>query len=291
MEKKVSFERFLFGDGNEIVIDDMEFCVDRIVKLPKIRPHKLETAVELSIKYSILADFRLKLLEKSTECPVLIYQLNKRGILVFEEIKPYLYGTDSFLLSFYFRKEIKDFKSFIESNYKHYDFDESFFMNENDIDQQIEYGFLPSSIEYCLKYDVIDDLVVFDNLNQKAKWSPFEWSYKAEYLDYISFAGFFGSIKCFKHLLLKGFGINESVLLMVVCSGCLDLFHLCQGQHIITTEIVCKASEFCHLSLLVFMKENGADINAKTPRLEFLNLIGLLFIMLLKKVILLLLNI
>ena len=68
---------------------------------------------------------------------------------------------------------------------------------------------------------------------------------------------------------MKGFGINESVLLMVVCSGCLDLFHLCQVQHIITTESLCKASEFCHLSLMIFMKENGVDINAKNKDLEY----------------------
>jgi len=51
MDQKVSFERFLFGDGNEIKINDMEFCVNRIFMLPKIRPHQLEKAVCLSIEY------------------------------------------------------------------------------------------------------------------------------------------------------------------------------------------------------------------------------------------------
>jgi len=56
------------------------------------------------------------------------------------------------------------------------DFDESFIENANDIDQLIEFGYHPSSMEYCLKYDVIDDLLKIDNKNQEAKWSPFEWS-------------------------------------------------------------------------------------------------------------------
>jgi len=269
MEVKTSFERFLFGDGNEIVIDDMEFCVNRIIMLPKIRPHQLETAVRLSVEYCKSTDFRRKLLEKYKDCPVLIYQLHKRGILVFEEIEQFLGNTNTFLISYYFRKEIKDFESFIKRKFKPEDFDESFFENENDIDQMIEYGFHPSSIEYCLKYDVNDDLAIWDNLNQKVSWSPFEWSFKPEYLDLLSFTGFFGSIKCFKHLLLKGFEVNDNVLSMVVCCGCFDLFHICQRHQFVTPNLVCKASEFFRIPLLVFMIENGADINAKSSNVEY----------------------
>jgi len=290
MEEKISFERFLFGEGNEIRINDIEFCVDRIIELPKIRPHNLERAVRLSIEYCKLADFRRKLLEKSNECPILIFQLYKRGVLVFGEIEPFSRNGNTFLLYYYFRKEIEDFYSFIKNKSKPYGIDESFFENENDMDQLIEYGFLPSSIEYCLKYDVIDSLLNMD-FNQKAKWSPFEWSNKPEYLDLLSFSGFFGSIKCFKHLLMKGLEIKENVLSMVVCGGCFDLFHICQGQDFLTPILVCKVSEFFHLPLLDFMVENGADIISKDKNVEFLYLIRLLFIMLLQKVILWLLNI
>jgi len=261
MEEKISFENFLFGDGNEIIIDDVEFCVDRIIALPKIRPHNLEKAVTISVDYCKSTDFQRKLLEKSKKCPVLIYQLYKRGVFVFEEIEPFLKNDSTFLLSYYFRKEIKDFDSFIKSKSKPNDIDESFFENENDIDQMVEYGFIQSSIEYCLKYDVIDELVGFDNLNQEAKWSPFEWSYQPQYLDLLSFAGFFGSIKCFKHLLMKEFVINDDVLSMVVCSGSFDLFHICQGQQLLRPNLVGKASEFFHLQFLVFMNENGVSIN------------------------------
>ena len=262
MKEKISFERFLFGEGNENAIDDIEFCVDRVVMLPKIRPHQHEKAVIISTEYCNLADFRRKLLEKSNECPSLIYQLFKRGVLVFGEIDPFLHDRYTFLLSYYFRKEIKDFDSFIKKKYKPKGIDISFFKKENDIDQLIKYGYLQTSIEYCLKYDVIDDLLNMD-FNQKAKWSPFEWSNKPEYLDLLSFSGFFGSIRCFKHLLMNGFEINVNVLLMVVCSGCFDLFHLCQDQQSITPDYVCKASEFFRQPLLVFMIENGALINAK----------------------------
>ena len=155
---------------------------------------------------------------------------------------------DTFLLSYYFWKEIEDFGSFIKSKYKPGGFEETFFENANDIDQLIEYGFLPSSIEYCLKYDVIDSLLNMDDLNPKAKWSLFEWSNKPEYLDLLSFAGFFGSIKCFKHLLMKGLEIKENVLSMVVCGGCFDLFHLCKGQQFVTPSIFLE-----HLSFSTYL--------------------------------------
>jgi len=269
MDEKIAFERFLFGGGNEIIIDDIEFFVDRIVMLPKIRPHELEKSLRLSIQKCEIADFRRKILAKSNECPVLIHKLFKRGVFVFKEIEPFLIRSDTFLLCYYFRKEIEDFNNFIKTKDKLYRFNQSFFEKESYIDQLIDFGFLPSSVEYCLKYDVVDDLVGFDKLNQKAIWSPFEWSYQPKYDDLLSFAGFFGSIKCFKHLLMKGFKINENVLSMVVCSGSFDLYHLCQVEHCIIPILVCEASKFLHLQLLVFLVENGYDINSKDKDNKF----------------------
>ena len=292
MEEKIAFEEFLYGDGKKTVMNDMEFCVDRIIMLPKIRPLQLEKAMKVSTEYCQIVDFRRRILEKSNECPVLVYQLYKRGIFVFEEIQPLLRPRNTFLLCYYYRKEINDFESFIQTKDKPYDFDELCLENTNDIDKLVEYGFLPSSIEFCLKYDVIDDLVVFDNLDIETKWSPFEWSVKPQYLDLLSFTGFFGSIKCFKHLIMKGFEIKDEVLSMVICSGCLDLFHLCQGQQLFTPESFFKVSEFCHLTLLVFKLDNGACINANnkygdTP-LHFLlrmDILVLLNVLLIKKLI------
>jgi len=261
MEEKISFERFLYEGENEIIINDMEFCVDRIINLPKFHPHKLEKAVDFSIEYCRISDFRRKILEKSNKCPVLIYQLYKRDIFDFNEIKPVLLMRNAFILCYYFRKEIYNFEDFIQKKAKKYGIDFSFLNNESDIDQLIETGFLPISIEYCLKYDVIDDLKNFQITNSSAKWSPFEWSSKPTYLDFLSFSGFFGSIKCFKYLLMNGLEINENVISMVVCSGCFDLFHLCQGHDNITTESLSKASEFCHLPLIIFLLEHGVDCN------------------------------
>ena len=273
MEEKISFERFLFGDGNEVFIDDMEFCVDRIVILPKIRPHHLEKALRLSLQYCQIADFRGKLLEKIDQCPALIHKLYKRGVFVFKEIEPYMREFDSILLYYYFRKQIDDFNTIIQCKRKPENFGNFSTDETKDIDQLIEYGFYPSSIEYLLKYDVIDELESNNILNEKAQWSPFEWSNRPKYLDLLSFSGFFGSIKCFKHLLIKGFKINDKVFSMVVCNGCFDLFHLCQEQRFLTSDIICMASTSFQLSLLTFMFENGADMNSRDKKYKIQYLI------------------
>jgi len=65
---------------------------------------------------------------------------------------------------------------------------------------------------------------------------------------------------------MKGIEINEGVISMVVCSVCIDLFHLCKVQQFFAPMSVCKASEFCHLPLLVFMYENGASIRLQDQR-------------------------
>lgn len=59
-------------------------------------------------------------------------------------------------------------------------------------------------IEYCLKNDVINEYTYFNITNQEAKWSK-----KPKYFDLLSFSGYFGSIKCFKHLIMKCFEIND----------------------------------------------------------------------------------
>jgi len=278
MEERILFEKFVFNDEKAIFINEIEFCIDRIIFLPQIRPHKLEKAVKLSEEYCQISDFRRKMLEKSIECPFLIYRLYKKGFFKFYELDPFLMRRDSFLLCYYFRKEIDDFNSIIQCKEPPNVIDKSFLENENEIDQLIEFGFYPSSVEYCLKYDFIDDFSDLNIKNQEAKWSPFEWSKKPKYLDLLSFSGYFGSVKCFKHLLMRGFEINNQVLSMVVCSGSFDLYHLCKGPGSLSSDCLCMSSEFFHLSLLAFMIENGADINGKDNSFELNCLIKLLFI-------------
>jgi len=270
MEEKIVFERYLYNNGVEfndikpLELTDLDFLVNRIVIFPSLRPLKLEKLVRLCFNYCNNTEFKQKLLDKSNNCYVLIYRLYKKGIFTSNDIMGILNNVDSLIFCYYFRNEINDFKTFILNKNRPYDFDDSFVENENDIDLLSQYGFLPSSIEYCLKNDDISALQEFSFVNRReAKWSPFEWSYKPDYLDFLSFAGFFGSIKCFEHLLKEGYEINDNVKISCVCSGSIEIFHLIKGTQSVSADYVCKSSVFNHLGLLTLMLETGISVDIK----------------------------
>jgi len=267
MNDKISFEESLFGDEKEFILDEIDvgFCLDRIIEIPSLRPLKIERAVEICIRYCQNHEFRREILKKIYKCPILIYRLYKRSVFVYSEIEPLLRSRNSFIPSYYFRKEIEDFNSFITSKKKPFDLDNSFLENEEEIDKIIEYGFVPSSVEYCLKYDdfaVFRD--VFTTYPNNVRWSPLEWSARPSSLEILAFSGYFGSIRCFKHLILNGFTINDNVRSLIAFSGSFDLFHLCFDEGFNTRECLFNASRFCRLSLIKFLTENGADLNVKS---------------------------
>ena len=72
-------------------------------------------------------------------------------------------------------------------------------------------------LKFLFKYDEFEDLesMTLKYYNKKeCEWSPFEWSMKPKSSDFLSFSGFFGSLKCFKVLMLSGFVINELFSMM-----------------------------------------------------------------------------
>jgi len=252
-------------------IYDLCFWVGRIVIFPLIRPLQLEKVVRLCHYYCKNPDFRQCLLLKMEKCPVLIYKLFKNGIFTFGEIEPVLMNHDNYILYYYFRREINDFDNFIHQHIKPNDIDEEFLKNDNDIDQMICYGFLPSSVEYCLKYD---DIVVFRNINildrMNVIWSPFEWSAKPNSYDLLSVSCFYGSVQCFKFLLMNGYNINDNVRSDMVFSGSHTIFQLCNVNNHVGFEMMCNASKYFRLSTLDYFIEYGADINAKNSNINFL---------------------
>jgi len=266
METKIAFEHYLFRNqgGETYSFDDIDFLVDRILVFPSIRPLELEKVVELCLKLVRNNDFKRKLLEKGTKCIVIIYQMFKNGVFIFEEIEPFIKYEKSCIPFYYFRKDINNFGLLLEKKQFPDNFFRSFFQNEDLLNQMIEYGFLPSSVEYCLKYDDCDVLHSIGAINQKdLLWSPFEWSLKPDYLDILSFSGFFGSIRCFRYLLFNGYHINNKVRLMVICSGSMELYHLCCEKSLVSPEFLFLSSKYNLLFLLEYFVENGGDVNVR----------------------------
>jgi len=73
----------VYNDENAIFINEIEFCIDRFIFLPQIRPHKFEKAVMFSGEYCQVSDFQRKMLEKFMECPFLIFHYIREVLLSF----------------------------------------------------------------------------------------------------------------------------------------------------------------------------------------------------------------
>ena len=199
-------------------------------------------------------------------CPVLLYKLYQLGIFLFDDIKTFLENRDAFILSYYYHKEIDNFDDHIRLKTIPSDYDDCYYEFKENIDALIQYGFAPNTIEYCLKYDDINAFInIYSNQNHSpggiAKWSPFEWSQKPDFFDFLSFYGFYGSIECFKYLLMNGFSIDDKIRSIVVCSGNTDLFHICNNVIVDFSNHICYAAEYFRLSILNFLIEKGVNIN------------------------------
>jgi len=202
MDEKIAFEHSLYEDyGDETVymVDDVDFFVDRMVLLPKIRPLWIEKGIKLCAEYCRNGPFRLKLLSRIHETPVLLYHMFLKGFYTIDDILPFLDNENSFMLCIYFMKELLDFEQILKNKRQPPEFDESLLLNKNNIAELIKYGYLPSTIGYCLKYDDIG--VVLENyslLSSTIKWSPRD----VKMTPFINLFNFWGHIGW-------GFGVKE----------------------------------------------------------------------------------
>jgi len=280
MEKLVDFENSLYSKNPQfdmVEILDMAFWVNRLITLPCLRPFCLDHVVRLCCEYCSNIEFREMILKAAMDyCPVLVYRMYKCGVFSFQDIEHHLSNELYYIHPFYFRKCIDNFNKYIETKIKPLDNQDLSECCDNDIDLMIEYGFKPSSAEYCMKYDDLEGLtkVLSDSqqliLPERAKWSQFEWTKKPSFLDYLSFSGYFGSVKCFKHLMMIGYSINDNVRQSVIFSGDFDLFHLVNSGVNDFSSQIGLAAGFCHISLLEFLINNEGNVDSLSPNVIYI---------------------
>jgi len=265
MEELIMFEKAFYEcESHENKPNDVEHLVNILINLPAIRPFSLEKSVQLCTEYCKNEDFRELFVQRAFICPVLLFKLYQNGSILFSEVSQHFQKENSLILKIFFRKDIVGFEYYNPEKRGQYGFDDSFIENDESIDTLISFGYLPNSIEYCLKYDDIDIFqVIYPCDASCAKWSPFEWSKKPKSLDFLSFSGFFGSIHCFKHLLLSGYIVKSCVFKHVYSSGNFELISLFGEYFIDYTELLFVAIEFNRFSFVVHSFENGANINAR----------------------------
>jgi len=259
MEEKIVFEYSLYKDGTPdhiIEIDDIDFVISTLVNLSIFRPQKYELIFELHRKYSERKGFREKFLARALK-------MNSNFVRIL--IDKSIYSSD----------DIANLQSMID---RFIDLSNKMDYVQNDICQNtldlslklIETSFSPGSIEYCLKYDDIDEIHrKYQNpsfFQDKANIIEIENIMNLDF-DLLGFCGFFGSVKCFKFFLeIKLFTIDQSVIECVICGGSIEIFRLClQAVEILgnSFKLIILASCYNNLDLLHYFHDNGAEIIAK----------------------------
>lgn len=111
------------------------------------------------------------------------------------------------------------------------------FVETEILNEYHDYGYPKSSIEYALKYDDLDLLLSmsavpgFDvnNVITISKFDNSSWLFPRK-TNYVWFAAYYGSIRCFKYLTLSGAN-TKNVPVFAVCSGCLEIIHYCDQKN------------------------------------------------------------
>jgi len=298
-KEQIAVEKALYGDYpvfEYIEIQRKDFLIKLFCSYPKFRHQNLESFVFFCSHYLQDASFKKEVLkEVFIVCPTLVQRLYQINCFTKPEIKESLEFHRRKFLCLFFKNVIEvDSSGFIDDKEA---IDYQYLLedgNGTELESLIQFGFLKYSMEYCLKYDQFEEIerIMINNPNMKeCKWSPFEWSEKPKSLNFLSFSGFFGSLKCFRILLLLGYVIDEIVVCNVIYSGSRVLFNIVSDLHFKNFSFVHEASKFFYLSVVEHLVNQKVDINAKDTSVEFIYFLGLLFIMLLKMVILVLLNI
>jgi len=263
INEMIRFENSIYGEEPDFYLvdfQDWDYFIDRLVNFPKIRPFLLNQIVAVCKEYCDSKLFRSAFLSKaSVECPVIIHRLYHLGYYSVSDIKNVMDAEESILFAYYFYTEIENFSQITADYHKSSFFDELELFNDR-IENLIQYGFLPTSTEYCLKYDDIELLKermespLFCQESQ-GQWNPFEWSFEPSSFDFLSISGHFSSLKCFKHLLLNGYKINDNIMSSAVGGGSIEILRMTMNCWQLSPTLIITALDFCRMEILEFLIE------------------------------------
>lgn len=112
--------------------------------------------------------------------------------------------------------------------------------------EYLDYGYEIGSLEYVIKYDKLEDLRNLStnpkfNFNLEIRNSSFESFFRGPL---ISFAAYFGSVNCFRYLLLNKAKIDEDTCAYAARGGNLEIIHLCMQNGGKFIEALNAAAEF-----------------------------------------------
>ena len=270
----ISVQDRLFGPVPNIEdnINDPLFVSDQLVLVPLIRPFCIDKIVDFVLKIND-STFRRNLLQKGLfKSPILIHRLCERGFYSIEEVSSYLseHMIPTALLIFlnYIPQNMIILKKVVFSN-SFSKFADQFIKKPELLDDYLKYGFKKGSIEYSIKYDDLNMLKYFTSLpsfqkDQQIDWGYIEWSSKPHSLSMISVSAFFGSINCFKYLMLNGFSINLAVARSAVRGGNFDIIHECHHHVQDISSCMIDASSFMRFDVFEWISSISTNIEPES---------------------------
>jgi len=274
----ITFQRSLLDDNlvSSAIDIPFDFIVDSLILCIRVRPFSSERVIEVCRMYINSQDFRTLLLKKGIRTlPVLIFWLFHQGIYSIHEIVDELISHNHYFPSLYFAEEIRDFErltmNFVDRSVYH-----DFFSNGM-LSGCIKYGFNISTPEYFLKYDLFESLQEFinglDSIYLKPiEWSPFEWTNKPpsplfEKMNIMSMAALYGSLRCFRLLMIHGYIINGNVVEMSYCGGNFEIIQLCRDFSGTSSESILNSISYYSQELLLkYVFDNDRYININDVR-------------------------
>jgi len=266
IEQAILFQQNLFGNEPLLKMESIEgmdsiFVLQTIGSLIKFRPFLFSQIVDFLAQCCTNVIFKDYIIKNWININrALVFRLFKMGVYSIKEVQTNLMFEFSTLTYMYFKDYISDISEYFDI----LDFDQDLFDKYigKDIEFLINHGFEKDSLEYVLKFDILDSLESimiefnFQSL-MYAEWSPFEWSFPLNYLDILSFASYFGSVKCAKYLLMNSYPITSDSLNSVVCSGNFELFHMYSCVNHSFNILIHNSILFCQKDIILYFFENG----------------------------------
>ena len=245
-----------FNLNNEI-FKDFEFLrknytlvIDLLISLIQLKPLNIPKYIDIILKIidiykNNIFDIKELIFDKSILItPFIIYKLYNNNIYT----KNYILNNkfvNNLIISYFPEIFPLKFRKALLYNVSEKDFT-IIFSNKNLLYEKIEFGFFKNSLGYILKYDEINLFQEIDNIYSKKikiNVDVFEFSLKIGIYSLISFSAFFGSLKCFKHLILKNYPISDDTYQNLISSGNIELIYLFDLQnYLFNLDRNCKIS-------------------------------------------------
>jgi len=271
MEEIIEIQQCLYNNKLDLLpcfCSDYSVLIDEIVFAPSIRPFLINDIVDWCVKHkdSFPDGFKCYLLKAGLRnCPSLVRKLMQKGYFCADEILDRLSYIRIRGLCFYFFEIINDYAGFVKNfryKYSKYGF-ESFPVEEEKESNSflLDYGFPKNSIEYALKYDDSSILNVYESdpsfsYSSNIKWSQFEWAFEPYSMDPLSVSAFFGSVKCFKRIMILSSATMASTMYCALCGGNIDIVSMISENHYIQKEAIDITIKYCQEVLFDWLCSN-----------------------------------